>query len=70
VLSLETDCDQMGIGLPPVPSAVFLIAVSLVKFKHIQGMRNVMTVKEAKGVCMDRSKWKGVISAYPKGKRA
>jgi hypothetical protein len=29
-----------------------------------------MTVEEAKGVCKDRSKWKEVISAYPKGKRA
>jgi hypothetical protein len=33
-------------------------------------MRNLMTVEEAKGVCKDRSKWKKVISAYPKGKRA
>jgi hypothetical protein len=33
-------------------------------------MRNVMTVDEAKGVCKDRNKWKEVISAYPKGKRA
>jgi hypothetical protein len=32
-------------------------------------MRNLMTVEEAKGVCKDRSKWKEVISAYPKGKR-
>jgi hypothetical protein len=29
-----------------------------------------MTVEEAKDVCKDRSKWKEVISAYPKGKRA
>jgi hypothetical protein len=29
-----------------------------------------MTVEEAKGVCKDRRKWKEVISAYPKGKRA
>jgi hypothetical protein len=29
-----------------------------------------MTVEEAKGVCKDRSKWKEVISAYPKGKQA
>jgi hypothetical protein len=29
-----------------------------------------MTVEEAKGVCKDRSKWKEVISAYPKEKRA
>jgi hypothetical protein len=28
-----------------------------------------MTVEEAKGVCKDRSKWKEVILAYPKGKR-
>jgi hypothetical protein len=27
-------------------------------------------VEEAKGVCKDRSKWKEVISAYPKGIRA
>jgi hypothetical protein len=27
-------------------------------------------VEEAKDVCKDRSKWKEVISAYPKGKRA
>jgi hypothetical protein len=27
-----------------------------------------MTVEEAKGVYKDRSKWKEVISAYPKGK--
>jgi hypothetical protein len=33
-------------------------------------MRNLMTVEEAKGVYKDRSKWKEVISAYPKGKRA
>jgi hypothetical protein len=33
-------------------------------------MRNLMTVEEAKGVCKDRRKWKEVISAYPKGKRA
>jgi hypothetical protein len=33
-------------------------------------MRNLMTVEEVKGVCKDRSKWKEVISAYPKGKRA
>jgi hypothetical protein len=33
-------------------------------------MRNLKTVKEAKGVWMDRSKWKEVNSAYPKGKRA
>jgi hypothetical protein len=33
-------------------------------------MRNLMTVEEAKGACKDRSKWKEVISAYPKGKRA
>jgi predicted secreted protein len=33
-------------------------------------MRNLMTVEEAKGVCEDRSRWKEVISAYPKGKRA
>jgi hypothetical protein len=33
-------------------------------------MRNLMTVKEAKGVCKDRSKWKEVTSAYPKGRRA
>jgi hypothetical protein len=32
-------------------------------------MRNLMTVEEAKGVCEDRSKWKEVFSAYPKGKR-
>jgi hypothetical protein len=31
---------------------------------------NLMTVEEAKGVCKDRSKWKEVTSAYPKGKRA
>jgi hypothetical protein len=30
----------------------------------------LMTVEEAKGVCKHRSKWKVVISAYPKGKRA
>jgi hypothetical protein len=30
-------------------------------------MRNLMTVEEAKDVCKDRSKWKEVISAYPKG---
>jgi hypothetical protein len=29
-----------------------------------------MTVEEAKGGCKDRSKWKEVISAYPKWKRA
>jgi hypothetical protein len=33
-------------------------------------IRNSMTVEEAKGVSKDRSKWKKVISAYPKGKRA
>jgi hypothetical protein len=33
-------------------------------------MRNLMTVEEAKDVCKDRSKWKEVISSYPKGKRA
>jgi hypothetical protein len=33
-------------------------------------MRNLMAVEEAKGVCKDRSKWKEVISAYPKAKRA
>jgi hypothetical protein len=33
-------------------------------------MSNLMTVEEAKGVCKDRSKWKKVISTYPKGKRA
>jgi hypothetical protein len=33
-------------------------------------MKNLMTVEEAKDVCKDRSKWKEVISAYPKGKRA
>jgi hypothetical protein len=33
-------------------------------------MRNLMTVEEGKDVCKDRSKWKEVISAYPKGKRA
>jgi hypothetical protein len=33
-------------------------------------MRNSMTVEKAKGVCKDRSKWKEVISAYPKEKRA
>jgi hypothetical protein len=33
-------------------------------------MRNLMTVEEAKDVCKDCSKWKEVISAYPKGKRA
>jgi hypothetical protein len=30
----------------------------------------LMTVEEAEGVCKDRIKWKEVISAYPKGKRA
>jgi hypothetical protein len=30
----------------------------------------MMTVEEAKGVCKDRSEWKEVISAHPKGKRA
>jgi hypothetical protein len=30
-------------------------------------MRNSMKMEEAKGVCKDRSKWKEVISAYPKG---
>jgi hypothetical protein len=29
-----------------------------------------MTVEEAKGVCKNHSKWKEVISAYPKGKQA
>jgi hypothetical protein len=33
-------------------------------------MRNLMAVEEAKGVCKGRSKWKDVISAYPKRKRA
>jgi hypothetical protein len=33
-------------------------------------MRNLITVEEMIGVCKDRSKWKEVISAYPKGKRA
>jgi hypothetical protein len=33
-------------------------------------MRNLMRVEEAKDVCKDYSKWKEVISAYPKGKRA
>jgi hypothetical protein len=33
-------------------------------------MRNLMTVEEAKGVCKNRSKWKEVVPAYPKGKRA
>jgi hypothetical protein len=33
-------------------------------------MRNLIKVQEAKGACKDRSKWKEVISAYPKGKRA
>jgi hypothetical protein len=33
-------------------------------------MRNLMSVEEAKGLCKDRSKWKEVISAYPKGIRA
>jgi hypothetical protein len=33
-------------------------------------LRNLMKVQEAKGVCKDRSKWKEVISVYPKGKRA
>jgi hypothetical protein len=33
-------------------------------------MRNLKEVEEAKGVCKDRTKWKKVISAYPKGKRA
>jgi hypothetical protein len=33
-------------------------------------MRNLMTAEEAKGVCNDRTKWKEVISVYPKGKRA
>jgi hypothetical protein len=28
------------------------------------------TVEKAKGECKGRSKWKEVISAYPKGKRA
>jgi hypothetical protein len=32
-------------------------------------MRNWI-VEEAKGVCKDRSKWKEVISVYPKDKRA
>jgi hypothetical protein len=32
-------------------------------------IRNFITAEEAKGVCKDRSKWKEVISAYPKGKR-
>jgi hypothetical protein len=32
--------------------------------------QDLMTVEEAKDVCKDRSKWKEVISAYPKGKRA
>jgi hypothetical protein len=30
-------------------------------------IRNVMTVEEARGVCKNRSKWKEVISVYPKG---
>jgi hypothetical protein len=33
-------------------------------------MRNLTTVEEAKEVCRDRSKWKEVISVYPKGKWA
>jgi hypothetical protein len=33
-------------------------------------MRNLMTVEKAKGVGKDRRKWKEVISAYSKGKRA
>jgi hypothetical protein len=32
-------------------------------------IRNLMTLEEAKGVCKDRSKWKKVIFAHPKGKR-
>jgi hypothetical protein len=43
------------------------------QFKSIRNrqacMRNLMTVEEAKDVCKDRSNWKEVISAYPKGKR-
>jgi hypothetical protein len=33
-------------------------------------IRYLMTLEEETGVCKDRSKWKEVISAYPKGKRA
>jgi hypothetical protein len=33
-------------------------------------IRNLVTLEEAKCVCKDRSKWKEVISAYPKEKRA
>jgi hypothetical protein len=29
-----------------------------------------LKVKEARGVCKERSKWKEVISAYPNGKQA
>jgi hypothetical protein len=32
-------------------------------------MRNLLTVEEAKYVCKYPSKWKKVISAYPKGKQ-
>ena len=33
-------------------------------------MTRCMKVDEAKGVCMDRTRWRSVVSAYPHGKKA
>jgi hypothetical protein len=49
-------------GLPSGNNLTILMSVLITM--------NLMTVEEVKGVCKVRSKWKEVISAYPKGKWA
>jgi hypothetical protein len=52
----RTFFDQIGPGQEyPKPASVY---------------EELMIVEKAKGVCKDRSRWKEVTSAYPKGKRA
>lgn len=32
-------------------------------------MKKVMNIKEAREMCMDRSKWRSIVYAYPDGTR-
>ena len=38
--------------------------------RSTRNRRACMNVDEARGLCMDRSRWRSVISAYPHGKKA
>jgi hypothetical protein len=44
--SPEIDCNQTAMDLPPVTSAVFLIAVILVKRGHLGGISETLHLRE------------------------